>query len=150
MQDITTIPKALQKIPLSKPKILSDISRETITVGKAPPKLFKNFARENNIQNGFYKLENNEFKPIEKNTKTDNQGLYYVQVAVHGLGDKYKHMEILNEEDKSEFIKNQSINSLNEPKLFVCTNPHGDSTIKISDITKRVVYIEFYEKEQKI
>ena len=103
-----------------------------------------NFARQNNIQNGFYKLENNQFKPIVKSTKTDNQGLHYVQVSVHGAS-KYEHMEAADENIKNDFIKDNSINSSNEPKLFVCAYPSGQSTIKISDITKKVIYIEFYE-----
>ena len=52
-------------------------------------------------------------------------------------------METMEEKKLQEFLKDNSLDSAtNEIKYFKCQDSSGKSTIGISDITKRVNYIE--------
>lgn len=83
-----------------------------------------NSAKENNIN---YELEN-EAKY--------NENTYYVQVQV----GKQLNFEKLTEQEKSNFLKENSLVN-NEIKYYICTE------VKISEITKRVIYIKFDEQK---
>ena len=81
-----------------------------------------NLARENNIK---YEIQNQ--------TRYD-ENTYYVQVKV----DKIYNFEKLEEEEKNNFLKENSLNG-EETKYYKCKE------VKISNVTKRVMYIEFAE-----
>lgn len=84
-----------------------------------------NLAKENNIK---YEIQNQ--------TRYD-ENTYYVQVKV----DKIYNFEKLEEEEKNNFLKENSLNG-EETKYYKCKE------VKISNITKRVMYIEFAEIKQ--
>ncbi|NLC88055.1 MAG: hypothetical protein GX682_04700 [Clostridiaceae bacterium] len=83
-----------------------------------------NHAKQNNIN---YELQNqNRF----------DEKTYYVQVQV---GSK-TNFEKVEEQEKNTFLKENSMTSENEIKYYICTD------VKISNITKRVMYIKFEEQ----
>lgn len=80
-----------------------------------------NHARQNNV--------NYEIQDLKKYDETS----YYVQVDV----DKEKNFETKTEEEKNEFLRNNSLIHDEEIKYYTCTE------VKISSITKKVIYIKF-------
>ena len=66
-----------------------------------------------------------------------NENTYYVQVKV----DEINNLEKQSEDSKNQFLKNNSLTATNEVKYYTCTN------VKISTVTKRVMYIEFEERK---
>lgn len=84
-----------------------------------------NLAKQNNIN---YELEN--LSKFDENS-------YYVQVDV----DKEINFEKKTEQEKNDFLKNNSLTSENEVKYYVCKE------VKISSVTKRVMYIRFETKK---
>ena len=93
-----------------------------------------NHAMQNNINYGFEGIE-----------EADNPSSYYVQVVVNGING-YENFEsrLVNREN---FLKNYSqkadANGIVSPIYFKM------SAVKISDITKRVYYVEFQEYTDK-
>lgn len=81
-----------------------------------------NLARQNNVK---YELQDQA---------KYNENTYYVQVKV----DKTYNFEKLEEEEKNKFLKENSLNGENT-KYYKCDE------VKISSVTKRVMYIEFSE-----
>lgn len=80
--------------------------------------------------------QNNEKYDLLKQEKA-NENTYYVQVKVNDNTNFEKETV----ENKNDFLKNNSLKSENkEVKYYTCTG------YKISDVTKRVMYIEFKEK----
>lgn len=66
------------------------------------------------------------------------ENMYYVQVDI----DNIKNVEKWNEEKKNEFLKNNSLDDTDKyTKYFKC----AENDVKISKITKRVIYIKFRE-----
>ena len=84
-----------------------------------------NHAAENNLN---YELQNL--------TKYD-ENFYYVQVDI----DKNLNVEKWSEMEKNNFLKSNSLTSNNETKYYTCTD------VKISPITKKVMYIKFETKK---
>lgn len=80
-----------------------------------------NHAKQNNIN---YEIEN-------LNKYDDNS--FYVQVDV----DKETNFENKTEQEKNEFLKNNSLTAENKVKYYICKD------VKISSVTKRVMYIKF-------
>lgn len=81
--------------------------------------------------------QNNENYELQKQ-QAYNENTYYVQVRV----DNVMNFEKLSDSEKNTFIKNNSLKeNQSEIKYYECTN------VKISSVTKRVMYIEF--KAQK-
>lgn len=80
-----------------------------------------NHARQNNI--------NYEIQDLKRYEETS----YYVQVDV----DKEQNFETKTEEEKNNFLKNNSLRNGQETKYYTCTE------VKISSVTKRVMYIKF-------
>ncbi len=80
-----------------------------------------NHAKQNNIN---YELENQS---------RYNENTYYVQVDV----DKQQNFEKKTQQEQNEFLKNNSLTDKNETKYYTCTK------IEISEVTKRVIYIQF-------
>ena len=66
-----------------------------------------------------------------------NENTYYVQVKV----DEINNFEKESENSKNQFLKDNSLTDDNEVKYYTCTN------VKISTVTKRVMYIEFEERK---
>lgn len=82
-----------------------------------------NLAKENNIK---YELQNENGY---------NENIYYVQVKVGNINNFEKKTDT----EKTEFIKDNSLTQTNETKYYKCTD------VKVSEVTKRVMYIEFQE-----
>lgn len=80
-----------------------------------------NQARQNNMD---YEIQD---------LKRYDEPSYYVQVDV----DKEKNFETKTEEEKNEFLRSNSLINNKEVKYYTCTE------VKISSITKRVMYIKF-------
>lgn len=80
--------------------------------------------------------QNNMNYNLQNQTKYD-ENTYYVQVKV----GKIANFEKQTEESKNQFLKDNSLKNGNEVKYYTCTN------VKVSDITKKVIYIEFQEQK---
>ena len=78
--------------------------------------------------------QNNEKYELE-NQNTYNENTYYVQVKV----EKENNFEKKSEQDKNKFLQENSLTEENETKYYKCKE------VKISEVTKRVMYIEFLE-----
>lgn len=82
-----------------------------------------NLAKQNNEK---YELENQD--GYKENT-------FYVQVKV----EKEKNFEKKTKQDKNKFLQENALTEENETKYYKCIQ------VKISEETKRVIYIEFEE-----
>lgn len=85
--------------------------------------------------------QNNKNYELEKQNYDENS--YYVQVQV----EKDSHFEAKTDEEKNEFLKQNSLvkneDNTFSTKYYMCTE------IKISSVTKRVMYIKFEEYKEK-
>lgn len=92
-----------------------------------------NNAKQNNVK---YELENE---------KTYNENSYYVQVDI----GKQTNIEKLSEEEKNELLKANSLVADSEVKnnLTYKVKYYTCAEIKVSLVTKRVIYIRFEENK---
>lgn len=81
--------------------------------------------------------QNNENYELQ-NQNSYNENTYYVQVKV----EKERNFEKKSEQDKNKFLQENSLTEVNETKYYKCTE------VKISEVTNRVIYIEFIEYEK--
>ena len=89
--------------------------------------------------------QNNENYELSKENAGD-ENTYYVQVFVENQNDKFETEE---ESKKNKFLQDNSLNIIInddgtktvETKYYECTK------VKISEVTKRVMYIEFKAKK---
>lgn len=81
--------------------------------------------------------QNNENYELENQSGYDENS-YYVQVQV----DKKNNFEKSTEQEKNKFLQENSLTDENETKYYKC------SEVKISEVTKRVIYIKFVEYEK--
>ena len=81
--------------------------------------------------------QNNENYELENQSAYDENS-YYVQVQV----DKKNNFEKSTEQEKNIFLQENSLTEENETKYYKCTE------VKISEVTKRVMYIKFVEYEK--
>ena len=81
-------------------------------------------------------FENNLKYELQNMNKYDEK-FYYVQVDI----DKHQNVEKWDETQKNDFLKNNSLTQENETKYYTCTD------IKISPVTKKVMYIKFETKK---
>ena len=90
-----------------------------------------NLARQNNVK---YELQDQA---------KYNENTYYVQVKV----DKTYNFEKLEEEEKNKFLKENSLTKNDDntysTKYYMCTE------VKVSEATKRVIYIKFDDYKEK-
>lgn len=87
-----------------------------------------NSAAQNN--KNYFEDETNKIK------YAGNENYYYVKVSINGI-DKGTNAESWNEEEKMQFLKENSLTDENETMYFKCTN------VNISSATKRVYSITF-------
>ena len=80
--------------------------------------------------------QNNTNYDLQDQNKYDENS-YYVQVQV----GKEINFEKKTEEEKNEFLRENSLTEDNQTKYYSCAE------IKLSNITKRVVYIRFEEQK---
>lgn len=78
--------------------------------------------------------ENNKNYELENQIKY-NENTYYVQVQV----GKETNFEKKTEQEKNIFLQENSLTQENNTKYYKCEE------VKISDVTKRVMYIKFVE-----
>ena len=92
-----------------------------------------NNAKQNNVK---YELENE---------KTYNENSYYVQVDI----GKQTNIEKLSEEEKNDLLKENSLVADNEvtTNLTYKVKYYTCAEIKVSSVTKRVIYIRFEENK---
>lgn len=83
-------------------------------------------------QNNIYYFEDE----TDKTKYAGNENYYYVQVSIAGL-TKGNNAENWDEEQKMQFLKQNSLTDKNETMYFKCTD------VKISSVTKRVYSITF-------
>ena len=81
--------------------------------------------------------QNNEKYELENQSSYD-ENTYYVQVQV----EKETNFEKKTEKQKSAFLQENSLTEENETKYYKCAE------VKISEVTKRVMYIKFVEYEK--
>lgn len=81
--------------------------------------------------------QNNEKYELENQSSYD-ENTYYVQVQV----EKETNFEKKTEKQKNAFLQENSLTEENETKYYKCVE------VKISEVTKRVMYIKFVEYEK--
>lgn len=80
--------------------------------------------------------QNNEKYDLLNQKKAD-ENTYYVQVDVENISN----FQNKTQNEKNDFLKNNSLKNDDEVKYYFC------SDYKISDVTKRVIYIKFEEQK---
>lgn len=81
--------------------------------------------------------QNNEKYDLLSQTKPD-KNTYYVQVNVGDISS----FQNKTQDEKNEFLKNNTLKNDGQVKYYICTD------YEISEVTKRVIWIEFKEKEK--
>lgn len=79
------------------------------------------------------KQNNSKYELTEQRTYAESS--YYIQVQVN----RDMNFEKATEEEYSNFLKENSLNQDNETKYYICKE------VKISSLTKRVIFVKFEE-----
>lgn len=89
----------------------------------------------------FAKQSNENYQLTKESS--GNENTYYVQVVVNNGSKTYRNFETLDDEEKEEFLKENSLTAENETKYYKCIKEPV-----VSSVTKRVMKIEFilYDK----